>query len=105
MQHRLPALVLLLSLPLQAAALNDPTRPSPGPGGASAATGKPAWQLDSTFVGRGQRRAVINGKQVIEGGVIDSARVLRVRHSEVVLEVDGKAFTLHLTPAGFKKTR
>lgn len=99
-------LALLLSA-AGASGLSDPTRPS----GASSSTyttapaGEPTWQLTATRITPERRSATINGIDVAEGGSFGAARVLRVSHAQVQLEVEGRQMTLHLLPAEVKKIR
>ncbi len=95
-------LLALVAAPAQAAPLGDPTVPSE-PLGSRAGVARPGgWKLTATRVRNGDRRAVINGREVREGDAIGGARVRRIRHTEVTLEADGQRFTLRLLPTAIK---
>ena len=98
------ALCLWLCMPPLAISSNliDPTRPN---GSAASLEADKGWQLTATRITAQRRIAVINGIDVVEGGRIGAARVLRIRHAEVDLEAHGKPVTLHLLPAAMKQTR
>jgi hypothetical protein len=83
-------------------ALTDPTRPN---GNASTLDNGDGWQLTATRITPQRRAATINGIEVIEGGLIGSARVLRIRHAQVDLDAQGEILTLHLLPARMKQVR
>ena len=97
------ALCLWLCMPPLATSstLIDPTRPN---GSAASLEADEGWQLTATRITAQRRVAVINGIDVVEGGRIGAARVLRIRHAEVDLEAHGKPVTLHLLPATMKQT-
>jgi MSHA biogenesis protein MshK len=87
-----------------ALALTDPTRPTDpatyfGTGNAAHASG---WTLQSILFGSDRRVAVINGTRVQEGDRIGSARVVRIRDSQVLLDTGGRSLTLHLLPETVK---
>lgn len=86
-----------------ASGLSDPTRPS----GASAnpAAGDSAWQLTATRITPERRSATINGIEVAEGATLGAARVLRIGHAQVQLDMGGREMTLHLLPAEVKTIR
>ena len=109
MNARLPA-GLLLSLLLAmhsatAATLSDPTQPSGTPSTDTSVAGPGSWKLSATRITPAQRVAVINGQQVAEGGLIGTARVLRVSHAQVKLDAQGEIVTLRLLQSEVKKTR
>lgn len=84
-----------------ATSLEDPTRPNnhsafaitPVPGAK-----KDDWKLHSTLIAPDRRIAVINGEQVSEGGSVNGAKVLQIRHSSVLIQTRDRDFTLHLFP-------
>lgn len=88
-----------------ATALTDPTQPSGTPRMDATANGPGGWRLSATRITPAKRLAVINGTQVAEGGLIGSARVLRVSHAQVKLDAQGEIVTLRLLQAEVKKTR
>ena len=109
MNARLPA-GLLLSLLLAmhsatAATLSDPTQPSGTPSANTSVAGAGSWKLSATRITPAKRVAVINGQQVAEGGLIGTARVLRVSHAQVKLDAQGEIVTLRLLQSEVKKTR
>ncbi len=84
--------------------LTDPTRPTDP--ATYFGTGKPVnasgWLLQSILFASDRRIAVINGSRVQEGDRIGSARVLRIRDSQVLLDTGGRNLTLHLLPETVK---
>ena len=88
-----------------AAILIDPTQPNGTPHADAANSGHGIWHLSATRITPSKRLAVINGTQVAEGGLIGAARVLRVSHAQVKLDVQGEIVTLRLLQAEVKKTR
>ena len=104
----LAALVLLLGLPLMAAAeLRDPLKP-PAPKQPAAATTQvdPAdWRLASTLVSEGRRVAVINGRVVGPGQTVDGARVVSVGRGEAHLRVGDQRFTIRSSTPSIRTTR
>jgi len=95
-------LLALIGAPAQAAPLGDPTAPSEPLGTPAGIARSGGWTLNATRIRDGDRRAVINGREVREGEAIGSARVRRIRHTEVTLEADGQRFTLRLLPTAIK---
>lgn len=93
----------LLSLSLLGAetALQDPTRPTSPDRSASTRAAGPdpgGWTLNSTLVAPNRRVAVINGVQVSEGESVDGARVVKIRKSDVLMQIQGHRITLYLLP-------
>lgn len=109
-RRTLQMLCLGITLLLGAAGANglsDPTRPSGAPAAVHgpAAAGDSAWQLTATRITAGRRSATINGIDVAEGANLGAARVLRISHAQVQLELEGRRLTLNLLPAEVKKIR
>ena len=102
----LAALLLMLgagaAAPTAAASLGDPTAPSPR-GQAGAGTGTDG-ELTWTRVTENRREAVINGVRVTEGDRLGGARILRIRHGEVVIEQANGRSTLRLQPSRIKRS-
>lgn len=101
MTRYLTALLLTLLMAHNAAALNDPTRPTDpalyfGSGNAS------GWALQSILFSDNRRIAIINGKRVKEGDRIGSARVTRIHNSQVVLKTGDRTLKLRLHPDTLK---
>ena len=65
-------------------------------------TDSSAWALQSILFASDRRIAVINGTRVKEGDRIGSARVVRIRDSQVLLDTGGRRLTLHLLPQTVK---
>ncbi len=89
----------------QPAALDDPMRP---PGrtafiGSGVAAAADAYSLTSTYITRNRKSAVINGKQVEIGQLVDGARVLDITPTEVRLRHREQVVTLRLLPISVKK--
>lgn len=84
-----------------AAALRDPTRPTDPAlyfsGGHSG-----GWTLQSILVSNNRRIAIINGKRVQEGDHVGSARVTRIRNSQVVIKTGDRTLKLRLRPDTLK---
>ncbi len=97
--------IISLVPPLQAAALQDPTRPTQtalylSPSAPLASADK--WTLNSTLVANDRRVAVINGNHVSEGESIGGARVLKIRKTDVLIQAPGRRITLQLIPDTLK---
>jgi MSHA biogenesis protein MshK len=79
--------------------IRDPTRP-PSPAeiraffGAEPAAGHPSYQLQSILLSDERRVAIINGRRVSEGHVINQAEVVTIEPGRVVLRRDGKSIVL-----------
>jgi hypothetical protein len=89
------------------AELADPTAPAsrtgnPHPYGSGATAG---WELHSTLVNTERRIAVINGQAVQEGDRIGTARVARIRASEVLLDTPERSIRLRLLPNSLANPR
>ncbi len=100
----MPLLICCLAAFGDACAVTDPTRPTDPAaffGTRTAADGS-AWSLQSILLASDRRIAVINGKRVQEGDRVGSARVIRIRDSQVLLETGGRRLTLHLLPKTVK---
>jgi MSHA biogenesis protein MshK len=84
--------------------LSDPTRPTDPAAyfGARKAVSAGSWSLQSILLASDRRIAVINGKRVQEGDRIGSARVVRIRDSQVLLDTGGRSLILHLLPETVK---
>jgi len=99
---RYPVFILLsLVLAGNAAALNDPTRPT-DPALYFSNGNAGGWALQSILSSNERRIAIINGQRVKEGDRIGSARVARIQDSQVVLETRDRKLTLHLRPDSIK---
>ncbi len=53
-----------------------------------------AWQLASTLVSRERRAAIINGRNVREGGRVGGATVIDIQSGRVTLDYRGRRFTI-----------
>ncbi len=81
--------------------LRDPLRP-PGYGAAASAPEQQqqarfdasAWRLASTLVARERRAAIINGRNVREGGRVGGATVVEIESGRVTLDYRGRRFTI-----------
>ena len=80
--------------------LNDPTRPHNW----NKASGPKAKQKHFTlnYILKTPQRtnAIINGKKVTEGGIVSGAKVLKINQNTVIILVDSKRRTLHLSKGG-----
>lgn len=87
----------LLSLPVQAEVLQDPTAPLAGTSrgaGPAKAAGLP--RLQSIILGNGPALAVLNGRSYRVGQQIDGYRLVSISADSVVLEEGGKRQALTL---------
>lgn len=87
------------------AQLDDPTRP-PGyrlsiPGGVKSR--EQTFSLSSVYISAARRAAVINGKTVKKGSIINGARVIAIEPSEVKLKRDGKVISVRLLSGSISK--
>jgi hypothetical protein len=102
--------VLILSVPvLVQAQLDDPTRP-PGyrlvlPGGKKAGKTSSHFSLSSVYISSTRRVAVINDHRVESGEFINGAKVLAIQPAAVILQKQGRTFTVRLLSQAVKKTR
>lgn len=87
---------LLLTVPVQVFALDDPTRP-PGAGStASAEQSLPNLSLESILISASRRVAVINGQARVEGQTVDGVRVRQIHRDRVEVTASGQVKVLHL---------
>ncbi len=102
-------LVLVLFMPAALAAdsdggepsMRDPLRP-PSYGATATEAGADdevrfdasAWRLYSTLVSSERRTAVINGRNVREGGRVGGATVIAIESNAVTLDYRGRRFTI-----------
>ncbi len=89
-----------------ASALSDPTRPANRDTAGSVRKVMPdnrAWVLSSTLVAPQRRVAVINGRLVSEGELVDGAKVIEIRKLKVLIQVPGRRITLQLLPDTLKQ--
>ncbi len=108
LQRRIMATLGLFCLvPLAlASALSDPTRPANTDKAGSGRKVIPdtrSWVLSSTLVAPQRRVAVINGRLVSEGELVDGARVIEIRKLKVLIQVPGRRITLQLLPDTLKQ--
>jgi MSHA biogenesis protein MshK len=99
-----PLLICGLAALGNAFGLTDPTRPTDPETyfGAGRSIDSSDWALQSILFASDRRIAVINGARVKEGDRIGSARVVRIRDSQVLLDTGGRRLTLHLLPQTVK---
>jgi hypothetical protein len=98
------ATALLLGLVMQsAAALEDPMRPPGNAATAKSSAGVTRFVLSSTLIARERRSAVINGRSVGVGELVDGARVIEILPAQVRLQHQGRQLTLQLLPVAVKK--
>lgn len=100
----LPIAALLALAPAAAQEIGDPTRPTTFRTSAPVETlAQPQWRLQSTLVASQRRVAVINGRTVREGEMIDGARLLEITAAGVRLERGGQSFELTLRAAALQR--
>ncbi len=99
-----PLLICGLAALGNAFGFTDPTRPTDPAAyfGTAKGTDSGGWNLQSILFASDRRIAVINGTRVKEGDRIGSARVVRIRDSQVLLDNGGRRLTLHLLPQTVK---
>jgi MSHA biogenesis protein MshK len=104
--HALLSLFVVLSLPVAAEVLTDPTRPptnwEPKPT-AGASQPRAAPQLTSVLVSAARRVAVIDGVTLAEGETANGITVVRVARDWVDANVRGAPVRLTLTEANVVK--
>ena len=93
-----------LLLPVNAAILQDPTRP---PNAVSAYTKSSAtpvsqWNLSSTLISNGRRNAIINGQLVSVGQTIQKAKIIAIHPNEVWLLHKKKKIRIKMLARGIK---
>jgi len=90
------ALIVLAGLSFSAAgeSLRDPTRPYSAREAIAAAA--PRFDVNAIIVSDERRIAIVNGKRVGVGGQVDSATVVSIEKTELVLDVGGQKVTLGL---------
>ena len=95
-----PLLLVLLS-PL-AQSLTDPTRP-PGFGGA--ASKKVHFHLNSVLLSDERKVAIVNGQSVVEGDMVDGAKVLLIAKDLVKLDKAGELIVLKTKRASIRRKK
>jgi len=90
------ALIVLAGVSFSAAgeSLRDPTRPYSARQAIAAVP--PRFDVNAIIVSDERRIAIVNGKRVGVGGQVDSATVISIEKTELVLDVDGQKVTLRL---------
>ena len=83
-------LMLLLAPGPFAAELPDPTQPAAGPPVLPDGNVEVNWVLSLIKTTAAERTAVLNGRLVRKGDVLDSAQVVRIGPASVVLRRDGQ---------------
>ncbi len=87
-------------------ALDDPMRPSlirSAPSEGATTAPQQRYQLTSTLVSAQRRIAVINGRRLMVGDRIGSARLVAIEADRAILSEAGRTFTLHLIPVTIKR--
>ena len=83
----------------------DPTQPSVV-AQIGVAADKPAYNLSWLRIGDITKIAMVNGKRVQVGDLVDGAKVLSIAHSGVTLDVGSQEQLISLTePKGFSKVK
>lgn len=85
----------------QGGSLGDPTRPTAlneAPPVRRAGPAEPRWTLHSTLVAPGRQLAVINGRPVRVGDVVEGATVVDIRRDGVTLDNKQGRMELPLHP-------
>lgn len=84
----------LISSNASGAELRDPTRPyrAVAPG-ASVPAG---FSVNAIIISAERRVAIVNGRRVGIGGVVDGARIVEINRDHLILQKDGKRITAAL---------
>ncbi len=108
-----PAAALLIVVAVEAAAtvpvapLPDPTRPTDwlrAQEPVELPSSATDWRLQAVKIAGTERRAILNGISVAEGGSIGSATVTEIRPSSVVIDDGGRRIIVSLLRHIIKKT-
>ena len=107
-RHIIIVLMLGLCSGQTMAQLDDPMRPPDmrlvkGSGG-SGVEGRFNAHLSSTLITKGQRSAIINGRNVTVGDRVAGAKVMEIMPTEVVLRHKGRDHKVKLLPVSVKKS-
>ena len=94
------------------AQISDPTRPptyrppeeiaAPGIAEGEPQAEAPAWIVSSILISPARRIAVINGRTVREGDVLEAATVLEIGPAQVRLRLEEREFAVALVPKAVK---
>ena len=85
--------------------LIDPTRPpNVMPGRVEDPERETPWLLSAIFVAKGRRIAIVNGRPVRTGEIVDGAIVKQIAHARVVLATTEGEVDLPLVEASVKRT-
>lgn len=80
--------------------LNDPTRPHNWNKASVAKAKQKHFTLNYVLKTSQRTNAIINGQKVTEGDVVSGAKVIKINQNTVMILVDGKHRTLHLSKGG-----
>lgn len=101
----LGVVIYAAALPATADVVSDPTRPANvinAQRSAVATTNQPLI-LQSIIVGHQRRLALINGRRVAEGELIEDIQLIAIHSRSVSLQRNGEVFQLQLTGAGVSR--
>ena len=95
---------LCLSSIALAQQLKDPMRPAglSSSGTRNAIVRARNYRLSSTFIARGHKSAIVNGRRIQVGDMIGNARVVEILPTEIRLRRDGRTTMLRLLPITVK---
>lgn len=98
--HKVMLCLLLMTGPVRAEALPDPTRPAEYRSAMPVAQDVPRelieWKLTAIRITGTDRTAIVNGKIVREGDTLGSARVLEIQPISVLLSHENKQVSIRL---------
>lgn len=97
------ALVFWSETAFGAARLADPTRPPSAVTSQTAASAS-HWLVSSILFSPQRRVAVVNGRLVAEGDVVEGATVVAIDSDTVVLRRHGRRFSVSLHTGGIKES-
>ncbi len=95
---------LCLSSIALAQQLEDPMRPAglSSSGTRTAIVRARDYRLSSTFIARGHKSAIVNGRRIQVGDMVGNARVVEILPTEIRLRRDGRTTALRLLPITVK---
>lgn len=102
--HKRHFTALLLLIPsltataLASEAMHDPTRPYSGQPQSTSPTAN--FEVSAIFISSERRVAVLNGKRVVAGDVVDGATVTAIANGRLHLDYKGRIITVPLHRGG-----
>ena len=91
--------VLIIAVALSVAAVADPMRPHRAPSAAAPSAPGKDFAVTAVFHSPTRQTAIVNGKLVAEGDLVDGARVMAIHADGVALDYRGRAIEERLPGA------